>query len=132
LQTYLKRDKMILEHYRYPTIYIRNSKKAFISVVDDTIIRIGFEAVNCGYNALRNYLVRRKLGMNMLYCRKLFAAHLRTKGIAQETIDLLQGRIPKSVFARNYFRPDFENIQNEIRKSLNILRNEIQVPPMKQ
>ena len=52
LQAYLKQDKMIIEHYRYPEIHIRNSKKAFISVVDDTIIRIGLEASNCGYNAL--------------------------------------------------------------------------------
>ena len=131
LQVYLKHDKMILEHYKYPETYIRNSKKAFISIVDDTIIRIGLEAANCGYNGLRNYLVRRKLGMNMSYCRKIFATYLRTKGIEQETIDLLQGRIPKSVFARHYFRPDFENTQNEIRNSLNILRNEIKARPMK-
>ena len=131
LQGYLKQDKMILEHYKYPEIYIHNSKKAFISIVDDTIIRIGLEAANCGYNGLRNYLVRRKLGMNMSYCRKIFATYLRTKGIEQETIDLLQGRIPKSVFARHYFRPDFENTQNEIRRSLNILRNEIRARPMK-
>lgn len=111
--------------------YIRNSKKAFISIVDDSIIQIGLEAANCGYNGLRNYLVRRKLGMNMSYCRKIFATYLQTKGIEQETIDLLQGRIPKSVFARHYFRPDFENIQNEIRNSINILRNEIRARPMK-
>ena len=131
LQVYLKQDKMILEHYKYPETYIRNSKKAFISIVDDTIIRIGLEAASCGYNGLRNYLVRRNLGMNMSYCRKIFATYLCTKGIEQETIDLLQGRIPKSVFARHYFRPDFENIQNEVRKSLNILRNEIRARPMK-
>ncbi len=131
LQVYLKQDKMILEHYRYPAIYIRNSKKAFISIVDHNIIKIALEAVNCGYNALRNYLVRRKLGMNMSYCRKIFATYLRTKGIEQETIDLLQGRIPKSVFARHFFRPDFENIQKEIRKYLNALGNEIVVQPMK-
>ncbi len=125
LQNYLGQGKMVLEHYRYPEIYIRNSKKAFISIVDDTIIKIGLEAANCGYNALRNYLVRRKLGMNMSYCRKIFATHLRTKGVEQETIDLLQGRIPKSVFARHYFRPDFENVQDKIRKSLSILQNEI-------
>jgi hypothetical protein len=125
LQDYLKHDKMILEHYRYPEIYIRNSKKAFISIVDDSIIKIGLEAANCGYNALRNYLVRRKLGMNMSYCRKIFATYLRTKGVEQETIDLLQGRIPKSVFARHYFRPDFENVQNEIRRSLTALQNDI-------
>ena len=125
LQNYLEQGKMVLEHYRYPEIYIRNSKKAFISIVDDTIIKIGLEAANCGYNALRNYLFRRKLGMNMSYCRKIFATHLRTKGVEQETIDLLQGRIPKSVFARHYFRPDFENVQDKIRKSLSILQNEI-------
>lgn len=131
LHEYLKHDKMILEHYKYPEAHIRNSKKAFISIVDNDIIRIGQESTNCGYNALRNYLVRRKLGMIMLYCRKIFATYLRVRGIEQETIDLLQGRIPKSVFARHYFRPDFDNIQNEIRKSLNILRNEIEAQPMK-
>jgi Archaeal phage integrase len=131
LHGYLQHDKMILEHYKYPETYIRNSKKAFISIVDNDIIRIGQESANCGYNALRNYLVRRKLGMNMLYCRKVFATYLRTKGIEQETIDLLQGRIPKSVFARHYFRPDFGNIQKEIRKSLNTLRNEIGAQPRK-
>jgi intergrase/recombinase len=61
----------------------------------------------------------------MSHCRKIFATHLRTKGVEQETIDLLQGRIPKSVFARHYFRADFERTQNKIRKSLNILQNEI-------
>ncbi len=29
LQVYLKHDKMILEHYKYPETYIRNSKKAY-------------------------------------------------------------------------------------------------------
>jgi hypothetical protein len=32
MQNYLKRDKMILEHYRYPATYIRNSKKAFFQL----------------------------------------------------------------------------------------------------
>ena len=45
----------------------------------------------------------------MSYCRKIFATHLRTNGIEQETIDFLQGRVPRSVFARHYFRPDFKN-----------------------
>jgi intergrase/recombinase len=44
--------------------------------------------------------------MNMAYCRKIFATSLRTHGIEQELIDLLQGRAPRSVFARHYFRPD--------------------------
>ena len=45
--------------------------------------------------------------MNMAFCRKIFATHLMNNGIGQETIDLLQGRTPKSVFARHYFKPGF-------------------------
>jgi intergrase/recombinase len=49
--------------------------------------------------------------MNMAYCRKIFATYLRNQGIEPETIDLLQGRIPKSVFDRHYFRPDLIMIE---------------------
>ncbi|MDQ3969163.1 MAG: hypothetical protein M3275_12305 [Thermoproteota archaeon] len=52
---------MILEHYKYPETYIRNSKKAFISIVDDTIIRIGLAAVSIVANTGKptiNFLMR--------------------------------------------------------------------------
>jgi intergrase/recombinase len=39
-------------------------------------------------------------------------------GIESELIDLLQGRIPKTVFARHYFRPDFEKDMERIRKKI--------------
>jgi len=44
--------------------------------------------------------------MNMNYCRKIFATYLRNRGIESEIIDLLQGRIPQSVFLRHYYRPN--------------------------
>ena len=43
----------------------------------------------------------------MLYCRKIFATFLRLSGVEQEMADLLQGRIPRDVFVRHYFRPNF-------------------------
>jgi intergrase/recombinase len=50
--------------------------------------------------------------MHLLYCRKIFATYLRLEGVEQEIIDLLQGRIPRNVFVRHYFRPNFAK-QNE-------------------
>ena len=44
----------------------------------------------------------------MNYGRKIFATYLRNKGIEPEIIDLLQGRIPQSVFLRHYYRPNIE------------------------
>jgi hypothetical protein len=41
------------------------------------------------------------------YCNYIAVSCLRTNGIEQEVIDLLQGRTPKSVFVKDYFRPDF-------------------------
>jgi intergrase/recombinase len=76
-------------------------------VLTDPILQIAKQASNCGYNALRLAVKRKGLDMNMSYCRKIFATYLRMQGIEQETIDLLQGRAPKSVFARHYFKPDF-------------------------
>jgi hypothetical protein len=104
---YIRKDLMILEHYKYPDIFIRRTKKAYISILTDFILDLARQSANCGYNALRLAVKRKKLDMNMAYCRKIFATFLRTQGIEQETIDLLQGREPKSVFARHYFRPNF-------------------------
>jgi hypothetical protein len=104
---YVRKDLMILEHYKFPDIFIRRTKKAYISIVTDSMLELARQASNCGYNALRLAVKRKKLDMNMAYCRKIFATHLRTHGIEQEIIDLLQGRAPKSVFAKHYFRPNF-------------------------
>jgi hypothetical protein len=104
---YLNKESMVLEHFKYPEIFIRRTKKAYISILTDQILEIAKEAGDYGYNALRLKVKRKGLDMNMAFCRKIFATHLRSNGIEQETIDLLQGRIPKSVFGRHYFRPDF-------------------------
>jgi Archaeal phage integrase len=116
---YIRKDLMILEHYRFPDIFIRRTKKAYVSIITDSILELAKQASNCGYNALRLAVKRKKLDMNMAYCRKIFATYLRTHGIEQETIDLLQGRVPKSVFARHYFRPEFN--YDRIRLLLNSL-----------
>ncbi len=105
---YLK-DNTVLEHYKYPSIFIRRTKKAYISIVNDTILGLAREAADHSYNALRLSIKRKGLDMNMAFCRKIFATHLRNNRIEPEIIDLLQGRIPKSVFARHYFRPDFNH-----------------------
>jgi intergrase/recombinase len=129
---YVRKDLMILEHYKFPDIFIRRTKKAYISILTDQILALAKQASNCGYNALRLAVKRKKLDMNMAYCRKIFATNLRTHGIEQETIDLLQGRAPRSVFARHYFKPNLlkerekitvflENLYQEINSQIDIV-----------
>jgi hypothetical protein len=40
LDNYLNKELMVLEHYKYPQLFIRKTKKAFISLVNDSILEI--------------------------------------------------------------------------------------------
>jgi intergrase/recombinase len=86
------------------------------------IITLAKDSIEYTYNALRSYLKRRKLKMNMNYWRKIFATFMRNNGIEQEIIDLLQGRIPKSVFVRHYYKPDLSRFE-KVRTLLDNLYN---------
>lgn len=44
----------------------------------------------------------------MAFYRKIFASHLKQSGVEAEIVDLLQGRVPKTVFARHYFMPELD------------------------
>ena len=122
LDNYLDKDKMILEHVKYPEIFIRKTKKAYISIANETIIQIAKDTKEkSSYNSLRCYFKRRRMPFHFSYCGKIFATYLRTNGIEQEIIDLLQGRLPKSVFLRYYYRPDlvtYTKIQNQLKSQL--------------
>ena len=124
-KNYFNSKLMILEHFRFPSIFFRRTKKAYISLVNKRILELAKETKSStSYNSLNMYCKRNKLEMRMSYCRKIYATHLRTRGVEQETIDFLQGRVPESVFARHYFRPDFKN-DKRIISALNELYNTI-------
>jgi intergrase/recombinase len=87
-------------------------------------------AQNCtnipSYNALKKALMRRSLDMQLKYCRKIFASYLRQSGVESEIVDLLQGRVPRTVFARHYFTPSMD-YRDKVIRALDKLRQQIEV-----
>jgi intergrase/recombinase len=61
--------------------------------------------------------------MDMHFCRKIFASHLRQSGIEAEIVDLLQGRVPNFVFARHYFTPSL-GYTAKVLQALNQLKSQ--------
>ncbi len=114
---YLAKDNKLLEHFRFPSVFLRRTKNAYISIVSERLLELGARSSPVSYNSLRLALRRKTLSMNMSICRKIFATFLRNEGVEQEMIDLLQGRIPKSVFVRHYYRPDMSKF-DQIREKL--------------
>jgi intergrase/recombinase len=124
---YVDCERMMLLHYRFSDMFLRVSKKAFVSVINKAILEIGYATpVNIKYSSVRKKLKKLSISMHLNYCRKVFAAYLRNKGIEPEKIDLLQGRITDTVFLNHYFRSNInEIITKRIRPVLDELMKEL-------
>jgi intergrase/recombinase len=123
---YLDRENKILKHYEFPDVFIRKTKKAYFSVVDDNTINVAMASNSQIYSTLKSQFYRNNIKFNLSYCRKVFATYLRNKGLEPEIIDLLQGRINSTVFVNHYYRPDInEIITKRKRPVLDELRKEL-------
>ena len=124
---YIDNQRGLLKHYCFPTIFLRQTKNAYVSIINEHILEIARNTPNkeIYYNSLRKRIsIKNGFEMNMYYCRKVFATYLRNKGIEPEIIDLLQGRISSSVFVNHYYRPDInEIITKRIRPVFSVSRS---------
>jgi intergrase/recombinase len=65
-----------------------------------------FGTWNPGYDAIRSACKRRKIDMDMRFCRKVHGSWLHSHGVSTEEVDFLQGRVSSSVLSRHYLTPE--------------------------
>ncbi len=123
---YLSKDGKTLEHFRFPTVFLRRTKKAFISIMNENILNLttSSHAEVLNYDKIRLTFLRNSQKFYMSHCRKIFATYLRNEGVESELIDMLQGRIPNSIFVRHYYRPGlakFDEIRNKLEKLFDLI-----------
>jgi len=125
---YYNPKRQCLEHFRYPDIFLRTTKKAYISFVTSDMIeycKMSHRTQIPTYNSIR-LACRKKHGisMDMRYCRKIFASWLHKEGISDITVDMLQGRTPKSVLAQHYLTPD-SSLRDRVLEAVDKLKSEL-------
>jgi intergrase/recombinase len=104
---YLNAQLGVLEHFRFPNLFLRGCKNCYISFVPEELLElILYVKPKVKANGLRSAIEKVGLKVRIKDLRKLFATTLRENGISEEVIDLLEGRIPQSVFLRHYYKPD--------------------------
>jgi intergrase/recombinase len=114
LSDYYNENLGILEHFKFGDIFLRRTKKVFISIITKDLISQISNSKPISYQAVRKRITRAKHNLRVRELRSYFATFLRKNGILSEFIDLLQGRIPKSVFAKHYLKLD--NIKELVQK----------------
>jgi len=101
---YYKEERQILEHFRYKELFIRKSKKAFISFVPKDLVEKIAAGQRLSVDLLPNRIKRKGLKLRFGDIRELHGSVL-TKHLTQPEIDFIHGRISTNVFMRNYFNP---------------------------
>jgi hypothetical protein len=122
---YYNPEQKILQHYRFPELFIRRTKTVYISVVDDSIVSIARKIEKAPtLNALKMQSRRTCLSMKLKYCRKIYASWLHKFGISSDLIDMLQGRIGKNIFLKHYLTPSAD-YKRDVLQALDKLQRQL-------
>jgi hypothetical protein len=93
LSEYYDEELGIQEHFKYGSLFLRVTKKVYISIVAKDLIQKIANSQPLSYSAVRKRLTRNNQNLRFKELRSYFATYLRQHGILAEYIDLLQGRL---------------------------------------
>ena len=114
LEDYYNSELRSLEHFKYPDRFIRGTKNVFFSFVPTEFIDKIVACNTVSYRTLRKHVRKHGLKLRLNELRDYYGTFLVHNGVIREEVDLLQGRIGKSMFMRHYFSPDIENLRNRV------------------
>jgi hypothetical protein len=105
LSKYYNAERGVLEHFRFRTLFIRRTKKAFMSFASAELIsKVAASGFKPSTDIIKKRLQRCGLNLRFSDIRELFASR-SVECLKQPEIDFLQGRVSSSVFMANYFNP---------------------------
>jgi intergrase/recombinase len=126
LSEYYNEELGILEHFKHGELFLRHTKNCYISIMTDALVQQVANSQPISYSAIRKRLTRKKQTLRIKELRSYYATYLRKHGILTEYIDLIQGRIPKSVFARHYLKvEDLKELSSEVLATTSIMEIEL-------
>jgi intergrase/recombinase len=113
-EEYFNENTGFLEHFKYPKLFLRRSKNVYVSAVPKELLEQISRANAISYNALDKRLYRTGIPMRIKQLRSFYATEMRELGLLSEQIDLVQGRVGKSIFLQYYFKQDAKILGHKI------------------
>ncbi len=104
LSEYYNEENEALEHYRFKGLFMRKTKKAFVSFIPKKLVEAVSREEKLTIFKVWNWIKRKGLKCRFPDVREYYAT-VMTKWLNPAEIDFLQGRVSGSVFMRNYFNP---------------------------
>jgi intergrase/recombinase len=124
-QKYYDSKQMVLQHWKFPDILLRSTKKAFVSFVSPEIVqnvKIHVRPYIPSYSAIGHVCSRNGIACDLCLCRKVHGSWLHQHNVSAEEIDFLQGRTRTSVFIRHHLTPG-DSLRTRVLGALKKLQN---------
>jgi intergrase/recombinase len=113
LGEYYDEARSVLEHYKYPK-FLRTTKNAYLSFVSQDLIDQICFCDKISYSAIHCRLMRKKIKLRLKELRSYNNTYIRKNDVISELVDVLAGRVPKSVFCRHYLGEDIEQLSKQV------------------
>jgi len=123
---YYDHARMVLQHYKHPDMFLRRTKKAYISFAPKHIVEKLRSIQAPSYQYLRHKLKKKKLPTRFSDLRELWAS-IMSRHLQQHEIDFIQGRIG-NVFLKHYYNPKYvEDLKERIEKGWKEIENLLRI-----
>jgi intergrase/recombinase len=114
LSEYYNSELSVLEHFKYGKVFLRGTKNCYISFVSQQLIKEICNSQPVTYFAIQCRLRRLKIKMRLKELRSYHNSYLRKSGVISELVDILAGRVPKTVFCRHYLGESMKEFSKQV------------------
>lgn len=110
LPEYYNKEIKALEHFRYRKSFLGTTKNVYVSIIPESLVLEICNRQKVTYQAIVKKLSHNSLRCRLNELRDYFGTFMVRHGLIREEVDLLQGRIPPSIFIRHYGSPSFKEL----------------------
>jgi intergrase/recombinase len=121
LSIYYNDELNVLQHFVFKTLFLRNTKNLYVSIMEMPLLQEIANSEPLTYEQVRKRLVRHGLRLRINELRDYFGSFMVRHNLIKEEVDLLQGRIPPSIFLRHYWSPSFKELRERTLKAISEL-----------
>jgi intergrase/recombinase len=125
LSDYYNEELQILEHFKFKSLFLRRTKNTYVSFVPKSLIDKVAVCEPLTYAQLRKRLNKNGLRVKIDKLRDFFGSFMVRHGLIREEVDLLQGRIPPSIFIRHYWSPSFKELRDRTMNAIGLLEQSL-------
>ena len=127
LSSYYNSDLQSLEHFRFEDTFMRRTKNVFFTFLPKTFINRMTMCDPISYTTLKRRLKEHNLKLRLNELRDHYATFMVHNGLIREEVDILQGRIGKSLFMRHYFSPNIAELKGKVLRAIGVMTNKAEL-----